>query len=225
MKLPTTITYTACSVVPTDPIQSMLSPGLSGKYAGLQALIVTLVCSASALAQDAPRDVPPVLNAAALASAPDIDGVVIGDDAWFQAVPASGFWQVQPNDGAAATQKTEVYVGYTEEALYVGVMAYDDDPAAIIVADSRRDSSLNDTDAFLFVIDGLFDRQNGYVFGTNAAGIEYDGQVTKEGSGDALLYGFGIHINIGLADPKGGADVPTTLLAFALLGHDGVETD
>ncbi len=196
MKLPMTITYTACSEVPTVPIQSMSFPGLSGKHAGISApvrvVIITLVCSTGALAQDnAQLDTPPVLNAVALATEPSVDGIVVGDDAWQEVAPASGFWQVQPNDGAQATQKTDVYVGYTDDALYVGVMAYDDDPEAIIVADSRRDSSLNDTDAFLFVIDGLFDRQNGFVFGTNPAGIEYDGQVTKEGSGDDFGSGGG----------------------------------
>ena len=192
MKPAMTITYTACSVVQTVPLQFMFSPGRSGPCAGLAALIITLACPAGALAQDAPQSsTPPVLSAVALDSAPDLDGIVVGDDAWTAATPATGFWQVQPDDGAAATQRTEVYVGYTDEALYVGVMAYDDDPAAIIVSDSRRDSSLSDTDAFLFVIDGLLDRQNGFVFGTNAAGIEYDGQVTKEGSGDNFGSGGG----------------------------------
>ena len=131
------------------------------------------------------------MNAVALEIAPTVDGLVLGDDAWSGAVPATGFWQVQPHDGEPATQKTEVYVGYTDTALYVGVVAYDDDPAGIIVTDSRRDSSLTDTDSFLMVIDGLLDRQNGYVFGTNPAGIEYDGQVTKEGSGDNFGSGGG----------------------------------
>ncbi len=133
----------------------------------------------------------PDLQATRLVAAPLIDGNVTGDEAWSTATPASGFWQVQPNDGSPATQRTEVFVGYTDDALYVGVIAYDDDPSAIIVSDSRRDSSLDDTDAFLFVIDGLLDRQNGYVFGTNAAGIEYDGQVTKEGAGDDFGSGGG----------------------------------
>jgi len=145
---------------------------------------------AAALAIDRPTQ-PPSLRASPLDSAPTLDGLIRGDDAWTGAEPASGFWQVQPQDGQASTQKTEVYVGYTETALYIGVVAWDDDPAGIIVADSRRDSSLDDTDAFLVVIDGLLDRQNGYVFGTNAAGIEYDGQVTREGGGEDFGSGGG----------------------------------
>ena len=131
------------------------------------------------------------MQAVALDSAPTVDGIVSGDATWSSVPPASGFWQVQPNDGLPATQRTDVYVGYTSDALYIGVMAHDDDPSGIIVSDSRRDSSLEDTDAFLIIIDGLLDRQNGYVFGTNAASIEYDGQVTKEGSGDNFGSGGG----------------------------------
>ncbi|MDH3613145.1 MAG: carbohydrate binding family 9 domain-containing protein [Gammaproteobacteria bacterium] len=126
------------------------------------------------------------MGAHELATAPSIDGDVLGDAAWKGANPASDFWQIQPNDGQPSTQKTEVFVGFTARALYIGVVAYDDNPDLIIVTDSRRDSDLDDTDAFLVLIDGLLDRQNGFIFGTNAAGIEYDGQVANEGSGGSF---------------------------------------
>ncbi|HEX6997108.1 MAG TPA: DUF5916 domain-containing protein [Gammaproteobacteria bacterium] len=41
------------------------------------------------------------------------------------------------------------------------------------------------------LIDGLLDRQNGYVFGTNPAGMEYDGQVAREAQGQAISGGEG----------------------------------
>jgi len=134
---------------------------------------------------------PPEMTAFNLAEAPLVDGNVLGDGAWSGVSPATGFWQIKPNDGHAATQRTDVYIGFTDTSLYVGVVAYDDNPDAIIVTDSRRDSDLNNTDAFLFIIDGLLDRQNGFVFGTNAAGIEYDGQVIKEATGSAANFGDG----------------------------------
>jgi len=133
----------------------------------------------------------PEMSAYRLADKPSIDGDVLADDAWTAVSPATGFWQVQPDDGQAATQRTDVYVGYNDTALYIGVVAYDDNPDGIIVTDSRRDSDLDNSDAFLLIIDGLLDRQNGFVFGTNAAGIEYDGQVTSEGSGSGFGFGGG----------------------------------
>ena len=138
---------------------------------------------------------PPVMNAHELATIPVIDGVVAGDEAWVGAIPATDFLQVQPNDGQPSSQKTEVFIGYSDTALYIGVIAHDDNPAGIIVTDSRRDSSLNDTDAFVVIIDGLLDRQNGFMFGTNAAGIEYDAQITKEGSGDFGSGGGAFNLN------------------------------
>ena len=158
-------------------------------FTGILAILLTFAPAHAQLADEG--SLSPNLRAIMLDVAPTIDGDVLGDDSWSAVTPATGFWQVQPSDGKAATQRTEVFVGYTDDALYVAVMAYDEDPSAIIVSDSRRDSSLNDTDAFLFVIDGMLDRQNGYVFGTNAAGIEYDGQVTKEGAGDDFGSGGG----------------------------------
>ncbi|MBN1239023.1 MAG: carbohydrate binding family 9 domain-containing protein [Gammaproteobacteria bacterium] len=101
------------------------------------------------------------------------------------------FWQIQPNSGHAASQRTEVFVGFTDRALHIGVVAYDDQPLNIVSTDSRRDASLEDTDSFRVLIDGLLDRQNGYVFGTSPAGIEYDGQVSREAQGQSISGGEG----------------------------------
>ena len=143
-----------------------------------------------AQAQSRP-DTPPVMQAQSLELAPLLDGDVLNDPAWEGVRPATGFWQIQPNDGFPATQRTEVFIGYSNDTVYIGVVAHDTDPDQIIVTDSRRDSALDDTDAFLIIIDGLLDRQNGYVFGTNPAGLEYDGQVTREGAGGAFGSGGG----------------------------------
>ncbi len=144
---------------------------------------VWVVSVASAQTQPTER---PVMQASKLQTAPKIDGNVLDDAAWAGLIPASGFWQVKPDEGQAATQKTEVFIGFLDEFLYIGVVAYDDDPDGIIVTDSRRDSGLDQTDSFRVIIDGLLDRQNGYVFGTNPAGMEYDAQVVKEGLGSAF---------------------------------------
>ena len=112
-----------------------------------------LLCAAFANAQERPTS-PPAMDAYALTAPPTIDGKVIGDSAWNGVTPANGFWQIRPDDGRPASQKTEVYVGFTDSHLYVGVVAYDDDPDSIIVTDSRRDSSLNNTDAFGSVVTG-----------------------------------------------------------------------
>lgn len=117
-----------------------------------------------------------------LSDTPGIDGDVIGDDVWTERA-LSGFWQQRLADGAPSTQQTEVYIGYTDTTLFTVVVAYDHNPAGIIVSDSRRDASLDNGDSFSFIIVAFRDQQKGFVFGTNPAGVEYDAQVGKEASG------------------------------------------
>ena len=152
------------------------------------------MCIAGISAAQTPPKTPPVMRAHALTGTPVLDGDVLGDAAWRGAEAATGFWQRQPDEGHPATQETEVFVGFSDDALYIGLVAYDDNPDGIIVSDSRRDSSLDDTDSFQVILDGLLDRQNGFLFGTNPAGIEYDGQVVREGTG-GVFGGGGFNLN------------------------------
>ena len=131
----------------------------------------------------------PTLTAVRVEQAPAIDGDVAGDPAWRTAVPVSGFHQEQPDEGQPSTERTEVRVVYTRSAIYIGVICYDREPGGIIVSDARRDAALDQTDSFQIILDTYRDKLNGFVFGTNPAGIEYDGQVTNEGQGGAGLAG------------------------------------
>jgi Domain of unknown function (DUF5916) len=130
---------------------------------------------------------PPTATASAVQEEPTIDGDVLSDTAWQHAAPITGFWQEQPEEGQPASERTEVRVVYTADTLYIGVVCYDREPSGIIVSDSRRDADLEETDSFQMIFDTYRDLQNGFVFGTNPAGIEYDGQVTNEGQGGAGL--------------------------------------
>ncbi len=159
---------------------------------GSLGLLAAVLTSTHSLAQDiSARKIKPSTQAFALDSAPTIDGDIINDPAWASVSPTTGFTQVQPVEGLPATQNTEVFMGFSATALYIGVIAYDDEPSRIVVADSRRDSDLEETDSFQVVIDGFQDRQNGFVFGTNPAGIQYDGQVVNEGNGGGFGGGGG----------------------------------
>ena len=135
------------------------------------------------------------MHAAALQSPPAIDGNVLQDPVWSGVQPASGFSQTKPDEGLPATQRTEVFIGFTQDTLYIGAVCYEDDPARIIVTDSRRDSSLTDTDSFQVILDTFRDGQNGFVFGTNPAGIQYDGQLTREGANPRSRSGGGFNLN------------------------------
>ncbi len=113
---------------------------------------------------------------------PVLDGR-LDDPAWLEAEPLSGFVQRVPREGAAASEATEIRIVQDDEALWVGVWLWDSSPAGIVEGPAIRDSRLDDSDAILLIFDTYRDRQNGFVFGTNPSGIEYDGQVSDEGRG------------------------------------------
>ena len=132
---------------------------------------------------------------------PALDGNVLDDQAWATVEPVNGFRQSSPDEGQPATERTEVRVLFTDDAIYFGVVCYDQDPSAIIMSDSRRDSSMNDADSFQMVLDTFSDRQNGFVFGTTPAGQEYGGKSpTRAVSGVCLA----------AADSRGGAGEGST---------------
>jgi hypothetical protein len=115
-----------------------------------------------------------------VAESPVIDGLM--DDAvWQRATPITEFTQAEPFEGTPATEKTEVRLLYDDRAIYVGIICFDSDPSQIVTTDARRDSSLNDSDSVQIIFDTYHDRQNGFIFGTNPAGMEYDAQVRSEG--------------------------------------------
>ena len=114
---------------------------------------------------------------------PNIDGDVINDPVWNNAEEINTFYQKTPDEGDYISEKTVVKVLYSEKYFFVSVVAYDNSPDEIIISDTRRDASLNNSDSFSFIIDTFKDFQTGYLFGTNPAGIEFDAQITGGGEG------------------------------------------
>lgn len=115
-----------------------------------------------------------------------IDGR-LDDAVWRDATPFTGFTQREPTTGAPASERTEVRIFTDAEALYVGAWLYDARAGEIVPGEKVRDGQLGNSDNFSFILDTYRDRQNGFVFGTTPAGIEYDGQVTREGEGGGVF--------------------------------------
>ncbi|WP_190808770.1 DUF5916 domain-containing protein [Flagellimonas sp. S3867] len=126
----------------------------------------------------------PQYTATELAQGPKVDGDILNDPIWQSVPPIGNLVQLRPNYGQAVSEKTEIRIAYTSNTFYVSVVCYDTDATNIVVSDSRRDASLNDEDSFLFIIDTYNDQQNGFLFGTNAQGMEYDAQIDNEGKGN-----------------------------------------
>ena len=115
---------------------------------------------------------------------PIIDGNILEEELWNLILPITELKQIKPNYGASASENTEIRIAYTSKTLYIAVVCYDSAPDKIVVSDSRRDADLNDDDSFLFIVDTYNDEQNGFLFGTNADGMEYDAQINNEGQGN-----------------------------------------
>ncbi len=126
----------------------------------------------------------PFAKASYLEEAPIIDGDIMQDAVWQSIQPLSPMVQNQPTNGAIPSEKTEIRLAYTATTLFVSAVCYDAEPEGLVVTDARRDAALDNTDAFIFILDTYHDGQNGFVFGTNSMGVEYDGQVDNEGQGN-----------------------------------------
>jgi len=85
-----------------------------------------------------------------------------------------GFVQRDPKDGSPISQKTEVYLGYTDQNLYVVCVCFDSEPDKIRAHMVRREQ-INEDDQFGFVLDTFSDRKNGLFFYGNPFGVQQDG--------------------------------------------------
>lgn len=126
----------------------------------------------------------PNAQASQLEKPPKIDGNVLQDEVWQSITPMNELWQSRPNAGHLASEKTEIRIAYNNQTLFLSAICYDTAPEKLVVTDARRDASLDNTDAILFIFDTYNDGQNGFMFGTNSVGVEYDAQVDNEGQGN-----------------------------------------
>jgi hypothetical protein len=138
----------------------------------------------------------PVAAAVRTPVAPTIDGR-LDDAAWARADLITDFVQSQPDPGRLATERTEVRILYDDEALYVGAMNFDSDPAGYVVQSLERDFpslSTRDADIFGITLDTFFDRKNSFIFLINPYGAYRDGQTFDDSRNQD--FGFDVPLEI-----------------------------
>jgi hypothetical protein len=110
-----------------------------------------------------------------------IDGRL--DEDAYQASEAIGdFVQQEPDEGSAATEKTEAWVFFDEDNIYVSARCWESRPERRVANEMRRDTSqLRQNDTFAVLFDTFHDRRNGYLFYANPIGGLADSQITDEG--------------------------------------------
>jgi hypothetical protein len=120
--------------------------------------------------------------------APKIDGK-FDDPVWKKGKVLTNFFQRDPLPGEPATEKSEVYILYDRENLYVGCRFYDSHPENII-RELRRREEIETSDRIELFFDTFHDHRTGYKFSMNPYGVQMDEQRynddQRNGSWDAI---------------------------------------
>ena len=111
-------------------------------------------------AGQAGRDAPQTFDVQAVrASEPIVvDGELTEED-WALAEPITDFFQKEPQEGAPASEATEVRILFDTRQLYIGVIAHDSDSSGIRATELRRDDEFDSDDIFELVLDTFHDHR------------------------------------------------------------------
>ncbi len=105
-------------------------------------------------------------------SAITVDGR-LDEPVWMTAAPVTDFWQIDPEEGAPISERTEVRFLYDDDALYIACWLWDTD-ATIVTRLSRRDTAIGDIDLFSVHLDTYHSHRSSYRFTVSALGTIRD---------------------------------------------------
>lgn len=107
-----------------------------------------------------------------------LDGV-LGEPAWLAADSITELTQRDPVEGAPGSERTVVRFVGTAEGLWVGVWAYDREPARIRRAQLRRDADFFTDDNVTLMLSPAADKRTGFLFSVNPNGAMYDAEIVN----------------------------------------------
>jgi hypothetical protein len=107
------------------------------------------------------------------AKAPTVDGVLEPEE-WAGAAMIDDLHQIQPNEYAAPSERTLIYLMYDDDALYVAARLFDGEPDEITARVLRQGDRTFGDDWFSVMIDPFHDRRSGYRFQTNPNGLRQE---------------------------------------------------
>ncbi|HEX6982523.1 MAG TPA: DUF5916 domain-containing protein [Balneolaceae bacterium] len=102
----------------------------------------------------------------------ELDGE-LNEAIWQQAPVATGFIQRVPDSGEPATERTEARIVYTEDAIFVGIKAYDSAMDSVAATLFRKDGSAY-SDWVYVNIDSYNDNRTSFSFAVNPRGVRKD---------------------------------------------------
>jgi hypothetical protein len=104
---------------------------------------------------------------------PVIDGS-LDDAVWSNAARIDDFHQVNPVEYADPSERTEIYLLYDDDALYIGARIYTP-PGQLTARVMRQGASITQEDSLFVTLDPFNTQRGGYFFGLNAHGVRFDG--------------------------------------------------
>ena len=120
------------------------------------------------------------VRAVRITTAMRIDGK-LEEAAYADTEAVSDFLQQEPNEGRPATEKTEAWVFFDDNNIYVSARCWDTHPERMVANEMRRDTNqLRQNDTFSVLFDTYHDRRNAYLFYANPIGGFADSQITDE---------------------------------------------
>jgi len=144
---------------------------------GLFVCLLALALPAATYAADAARTLSiPLLNQEPELS--DFAGMSPSTALARQMAKMENFVQREPTDGAPASQRTEVYLGYDQRALYAVFLAFDTDPSQIRANLASRENISGD-DTVELTIDTFNDQRTAYTFRVTPLGVQWDARWTE----------------------------------------------
>ena len=146
-------------------------------------LVFIPFCSANA--QPATPPTPKQLAAKRFVGTIKVDGN-LNDSAWRNAATALGYtaWQPTPFQPEAAANRTEVYMMYNDEGIYLGGYCHESTKDSISTELTGRDGFGNN-DFMGFVFDTYKDKINGFEYFVTPLGEQWDAKVAPNPNGNS----------------------------------------
>jgi len=105
---------------------------------------------------------------------PTIDGKLNADE-WDDATLIDDLYQVRPNEYAPPSEKTEFFIKYDKDALYVAAKLYEKDPSQITARISRQGANNRSDDRMIIFLDPYNSKRAGYAMSLSLNEVRRDG--------------------------------------------------
>ena len=120
------------------------------------------------------------VRAIKLATPLRIDGL-LDEMLYTSAEPVSGLIQTEPQNGAPATERTEIWISFDEDNVYFSAHVFESQPDRLVANEMRRDGNqVFENDHIVIAFDTFYDRRNSMNFALTPIGGRSDGQLSNE---------------------------------------------